>query len=72
MELDPIPVDSTDKAWKTWNGPKAHSTGAANAWAPISADLKRDLVFIPTSSPSPIIMVANAWSKSIWKIPSLH
>ena len=50
---DPIPVDSTDKAWKTWNGPNAHRTGAANAWAPISADLKRDLVFIPTSSPSP-------------------
>src|SRR6185369_4180257 len=37
----------------TWNGPKAHQTGAANAWAPISADPARDLVFIPTSSPSP-------------------
>lgn len=50
---DPIPVDSTDKAWNTWNGPKAHRTGAANAWAVISADIKRDLVFIPSSSPSP-------------------
>ena len=27
--------------------------GAANVWAPISADLERDLVFLPTSSPSP-------------------
>lgn len=27
--------------------------GAANAWAPMSADPERDLVFIPTSSPSP-------------------
>src|SRR5207247_9969763 len=27
--------------------------GAANAWAPMSADLVRGLVFIPTSSPSP-------------------
>lgn len=50
---DPIPQDSTDKAWKTWNGPKAHKTGAANAWSVISADAQRDLVFIPTSCPSP-------------------
>jgi len=50
---DPIPQDSTDKAWNTWKGPKAHQTGAANAWAPISCDADRDLVFIPTSCPSP-------------------
>lgn len=50
---DPIPQDSTDAAWNTWQGPKAHKTGAANAWAPISADARRDLVFIPTSSASP-------------------
>ncbi|PWU03094.1 MAG: pyrroloquinoline quinone-dependent dehydrogenase [Bacteroidetes bacterium] len=50
---DPIPQDSTDAAWKTWNGTKAHKTGAANAWAPISVDPARDLVFVPTSSPSP-------------------
>lgn len=48
-----IPQDSTDKAWQTWNGPKAHKTGAANAWAVISADAQRDLVFVPGSSPSP-------------------
>ncbi len=50
---DPIPQDSTDKAWQTWNGPKAHRTGAANAWSILSADVERDLVFIPTSCPSP-------------------
>ena len=50
---DPIPQDSTDKAWNTWNGPKAHKAGAANAWSVISADPQRDLVFIPTSCPSP-------------------
>ncbi|HEX5027038.1 MAG TPA: pyrroloquinoline quinone-dependent dehydrogenase [Agriterribacter sp.] len=50
---DPIPTDSTDEAWKTWKGQKAHQTGAANAWAVISCDAARDLVFIPTSSPSP-------------------
>ncbi|HEU5432466.1 MAG TPA: hypothetical protein VFU81_12430, partial [Thermomicrobiales bacterium] len=50
---DPIPRDAADPAYQTWNGPLAHRTGAANAWAPISADPARDLLFVPTSSPSP-------------------
>jgi len=50
---NPIPTDEKDVAWKTWNGPKAHETGAANTWSIISTDAVRDLVFIPTSSPSP-------------------
>ncbi|MGH8127456.1 MAG: pyrroloquinoline quinone-dependent dehydrogenase [Gammaproteobacteria bacterium] len=41
--------------WK-WDpvpqGPDVH-TGAANAWAPMSADPKRGLVFVPTGSASP-------------------
>ena len=52
-QWDPIPTDSTDMAWGTWKGDKAHQTGAANAWSIISVDPSRDLVFIPTSSPSP-------------------
>lgn len=47
---DPIPVDSRDMASGTWKG---KGSGAANAWAVISADPERDMVFIPTSSPSP-------------------
>lgn len=50
---DPVPRDSTDKAWHTWKNSSASITGAANAWAVISADTERDMVFIPTSSPSP-------------------
>jgi len=50
---DPIPQDSTDKAWATWIGPKAHKTGGANAWAPLSVDAGRDLVFVPATCPSP-------------------
>ena len=50
---DPIPQDSTDPAWRTWIGPRAHQTGAANAWSVIAADSARDLVFIPTGSASP-------------------
>jgi quinoprotein glucose dehydrogenase len=50
---DPVPRDSTDPAWATWRGAMAHSTGAANAWSVIAADSARDLVFVPTGSPSP-------------------
>ncbi|OJY93319.1 MAG: pyrroloquinoline quinone-dependent dehydrogenase [Sphingobacteriales bacterium 40-81] len=50
---DPVPKDSTDKAWQTWKNNSATITGAANAWSVIAADAERDMVFIPTSSPSP-------------------
>jgi quinoprotein glucose dehydrogenase len=50
---DPIPKDPADPARKTWEGASATRTGAANAWSIISADPTRDLVFVPTSSPSP-------------------
>jgi quinoprotein glucose dehydrogenase len=50
---DPVPRDSTDPAWTSWRGVMSHSTGAANAWSVIAADPARDLVFVPTGSPSP-------------------
>lgn len=50
---DPIPRKPGDPGSDTWKGPKVAITGAANAWAPIAADPANDMVFIPTSSPSP-------------------
>ncbi|MGE0887557.1 MAG: pyrroloquinoline quinone-dependent dehydrogenase [Blastocatellales bacterium] len=50
---DPIPKDAKDPARKTWAGDSSEKTGAANAWSIISADAERDLIFVPTSSPSP-------------------
>lgn len=50
---NPIPTDTADSAYATWIGPKAHQTGAANAWSILSIDAARDLVFIPSTSPSP-------------------
>jgi quinoprotein glucose dehydrogenase len=50
---DPIPKDERDPARKTWAGESAAKTGAANAWSIISADIDRDLIFVPTGSPSP-------------------
>lgn len=49
---DPVPQDPRDPAYETWRGPNAHRTGAANAWSVIAADSARDLVFVPTGSPS--------------------
>ncbi|HET9012691.1 MAG TPA: pyrroloquinoline quinone-dependent dehydrogenase, partial [Gemmatimonadaceae bacterium] len=49
---DPVPQDSTDPAYATWRGERAHRTGAANAWSVLAADPARDLVFVPTGSAS--------------------
>jgi len=50
---DPIPQDPADPARSTWESESATRTGAANAWSVMSADPDRDLLFVPTSSPSP-------------------
>jgi quinoprotein glucose dehydrogenase len=50
---DPIPQDSTDAAWSTWQDGSARRTGAANVWSVMVADTARGLIFAPTSSPAP-------------------
>src|SRR5207237_5150514 len=45
--------ESEDPAWDSWRGAMAHTTGAANAGSVLAADAARDMVFVPTSSPSP-------------------
>jgi quinoprotein glucose dehydrogenase len=50
---DPIPRDPADPAFRTWAQGSARRTGAANVWAQLSVDAARDLVIVPTSSPSP-------------------
>jgi len=50
---DPVPQDPADPGHATWRGANGHRTGAANVWSVIVADPERDLVFVPTSSPSP-------------------
>lgn len=48
----PVPQDSTVPAWRTWAGAVAHRTGGANAWTIFAADPVRNVVYVPTSSPS--------------------
>jgi quinoprotein glucose dehydrogenase len=50
---DPIPQDPSAIGADTWKNKSAARTGAANAWSVISADPARNLVFVPTGSPSP-------------------
>lgn len=85
---DPIARKQTDAGYETWNGPKAHQTGAANAWATISVDPARDLVFVPTSSPSPdyyggerkghnlygnsIVAIKASTGEVVWHFQTVH
>jgi quinoprotein glucose dehydrogenase len=85
---DPIPQNEADPGWETWKGPKAHQTGAANAWSVISADPERDLVFIPTTCPSPdyyggerlgknlyassMVALQASSSKLVWHYQTVH
>jgi quinoprotein glucose dehydrogenase len=50
---DPIPQDPSAVGANTWRNGSATRTGAANAWSIIVADPARNLIFVPTSSPSP-------------------
>lgn len=50
---DPIPRAPGDPGWEEWSAEGARRTGAGNAWAPLSADPVRDLVFAPTGSAAP-------------------
>jgi quinoprotein glucose dehydrogenase len=85
---DPIPRDSTDAAWGSWRGLMAHTTGAANAWSVLAADSARDMVFVPTGSPSPdyyggerlgdnryansIVALRASTGKVVWNFQLVH
>jgi quinoprotein glucose dehydrogenase len=50
---DPIPQDPSAVGADTWKNASNTRTGAANVWSIIVADTARNLVFLPSSSPSP-------------------
>jgi quinoprotein glucose dehydrogenase len=84
---DPVPRDSTDPAWTSWRA-LGRTTGAANAWSVIAADPARDLVFVPTTSPSPdyyggerlgdnryassIVALRASTGKVVWHFQTVH
>jgi quinoprotein glucose dehydrogenase len=85
---DPVPQDTSDPAHASWEGANGHRTGAANAWSVIAADPARDLVFVPTSSPSPdyfggerlgrndyansIVALRASTGKVVWHFQTVH
>lgn len=86
--FDPIPQDSTDPAFKTWERRSAQRTGGANVWSVIAADPARDLVFLPTTSPAPdyfggmrlgddryansIVALRASTGKVVWHFQTTH
>ena len=50
---DPIPRSERHPGSASWINVRGNRTGAANVWSVMSADPERDLVFLPTTSPSP-------------------
>jgi len=52
-DFDPIPRSDESAVRSDWQGAGIPVEGHANAWAPMSVDAKRGLVFVPTTSPSP-------------------
>jgi len=49
----PIPRTANDPEYSNWDEAAARETGGAQAWGMLSVDEERDLVFLPTSGPSP-------------------
>ena len=85
--FDPVPRDPADPARATWqNG--ADRTGAGNVWGPMSADPEHDLVFLPTTSPSPdffggerkgddrnansLVALRASTGKVVWAFQAVH
>jgi quinoprotein glucose dehydrogenase len=67
---DPIPRDASNPIYKEWDSEKVGNASAANAWAPLSVDPVRHLVYVPTGSASPDFFGGerpgdNRWANSI-------
>jgi quinoprotein glucose dehydrogenase len=85
---DPIPKHADDPAWSSWEEGSALRTGAANVWSLVSGDPSRDLVFVPTSSPSPdwyggerlgdnhyadsVVALRASTGKLVWSFQTVH
>lgn len=67
---DPIPRDASNPVYKEWSPESVKTASAANAWAPLSVDAQRHLVFVPTGSASPDFFGgerpgSNRWANSV-------
>lgn len=86
--FDPVPRTPADPAWAGWSEASARRTGGANVWGAMTADPERDLVFLPTSGPSPdfyggtrpgdnryadsIVALRGATGELVWHFQTIH
>jgi quinoprotein glucose dehydrogenase len=67
---DPIPRDASNPVYQEWSPESLKTASAANAWAPLSVDATRHLVFVPTGAASPDFFGGerpgdNRWANSV-------
>ena len=86
--FDPVPRSPTDPAYAGWTPEAARNTGAGNVWGAMSADEQRDLLFLPTSGPSPdfyggtrpgdnryadsIVALRGSTGEVVWHFQTVH
>ncbi len=86
--FDPVPRDAADPEYAGWSADSAAATGGGNVWGLMSVDEERDLVFLPTSGPSPdffggtrpgdnryadsIVALRGATGEVVWHFQTIH
>lgn len=86
--FDPVPRTPDDPAYAGWTEAAARDTGGGNVWGVMSADEGRDLLFMPTSGPSPdfyggtrpgdnryadsIVALQGTTGKLVWYFQTIH
>jgi quinoprotein glucose dehydrogenase len=69
-QWDPIPRSPDNAVYADWSAEGLPAASAANAWAPLSVDVARGLVYVPTGSASPDFYGGerpgdNRWANSL-------
>jgi quinoprotein glucose dehydrogenase len=86
--FDPVPRTPGLPGYDTWRAPGGVRAGAANAWAPMSVDAERGLVFVPVGSASPdfyggerlganlyansLVVLRAADGQPVWHFQTVH
>lgn len=86
--FDPVPRDAGDPEYAGWEPEAAARTGGGNVWGLMSVDPELDLVYLPTSGPSPdfyggtrpgdnryadsIVALRGATGEVAWHFQTIH